>query len=115
MWVKDKQTMMAIHKMTFTHDRRVTISHRDDKEWELHIADVQEEDRGWYMCEVNTDPLIRRRIYLEVTASRTTTTTTKPSTMKTAAPAYTNKGYQVQGECRFPKGGLDGPMTDAYK
>ena len=106
--------MMAIHKIIFTHDRRVTISHRDDKEWELHIADVQEEDRGWYMCEVNTDPLMRRRIYLEVTDSRTTTTTTKPRTVKTAAPAYTIKGYQVQGECRFPEGELDVAMAKAY-
>ncbi len=27
---------------------------------------VQETDRGWYMCQINTDPMVHRSGYLEV-------------------------------------------------
>ena len=30
---------------------------REHKEWKLHIANVQESDRGWYMCQVNNPHL----------------------------------------------------------
>ena len=44
----------------------MSLSHREHKEWKLHIANVQEVDRGWYMCQVNTDPMRSKRGYLEV-------------------------------------------------
>ena len=34
--------------------------------WSLHISDVQEYDRGYYMCQVNTDPMISTSSHLEV-------------------------------------------------
>ena len=36
------------------------------REWSLHISNVQEHDRGYYMCQVNTDPMISTTGYLEV-------------------------------------------------
>ena len=57
---------MTIHNSIITRNQRVSLSHREHKEWKLHIANVQEVDRGWYMCQVNTDPMRSKRGYLEV-------------------------------------------------
>ena len=66
-WVRvDTQTIMTIHNNIITRNQRVSLSHREHKEWKLHISNVQEVDRGWYMCQVNTDPMRSRRGYLEV-------------------------------------------------
>ena len=66
-WVRvDTQTILTIHNSIITRNQRVSLSHREHKEWKLHIANVQEVDRGWYMCQVNTDPMRSRRAYLEV-------------------------------------------------
>ena len=39
---------------------------QDHKIWRLHINNIQESDRGWYMCQVNTDPMRSERGFLEV-------------------------------------------------
>ena len=52
-WVRvDTQTILTIHNSIITRNQRVSLSHREHKEWKLHIANVQEVDRGWYMCQV---------------------------------------------------------------
>ena len=66
-WVRvDTQTILTIHNSIITRNQRVSLSHREHKEWKLHISNSQETDRGWYMCQVNTDPMRSRRGYLEV-------------------------------------------------
>lgn len=58
-WVKaDTKAIQAIHDHVITHNARVFVSHADDTTWNLHIKNVQEEDRGQYMCQINTDPMI---------------------------------------------------------
>ncbi|XP_023322130.1 lachesin [Eurytemora carolleeae] len=67
-WVRvDTQTILTIHNSIITRNQRVSLSHREHKEWKLHISNIQESDRGWYMCQVNTDPMRSKRGYLEVT------------------------------------------------
>nr|XP_045598381.1 protein amalgam-like isoform X1 [Procambarus clarkii] len=67
-WVKaDTKAIQAIHKHVITHNSRVTVSHSDHNTWMLHIRGVQEEDRGPYMCQINTDPMRSQIGYLEVT------------------------------------------------
>ena len=57
-WVKaDTKAIQAIHKHVITHNTRVSVSHSDHNTWMLHIKNVQEEDRGPYMCQINTDPM----------------------------------------------------------
>ncbi|RVE47430.1 hypothetical protein evm_007940 [Chilo suppressalis] len=34
--------------------------------WLLHVSQVQQEDRGYYMCQVNTNPMISQVGYLQV-------------------------------------------------
>ncbi|XP_059049728.1 lachesin-like [Achroia grisella] len=57
-WVKaDTKAIQAIHEHVITHNPRVSVSHSDHSTWYLHIKNVQEEDRGQYMCQINTDPM----------------------------------------------------------
>ncbi|XP_026821901.1 LOW QUALITY PROTEIN: lachesin-like [Rhopalosiphum maidis] len=66
-WVKaDTKAIQAIHDHVITHNARVSVSHTDDSTWNLHIKNVQEEDRGQYMCQINTDPMISQMGYLDV-------------------------------------------------
>lgn len=57
-WVKaDTKAIQAIHDHVITHNPRVSVSHVDHSTWNLHIKNVEEEDRGLYMCQINTDPM----------------------------------------------------------
>lgn len=57
-WVKaDTKAIQAIHEHVITHNPRISVSHNDHTTWNLHIRSVQEEDRGQYMCQINTDPM----------------------------------------------------------
>uniref|UniRef100_A0A182IPB4 Ig-like domain-containing protein n=1 Tax=Anopheles atroparvus TaxID=41427 RepID=A0A182IPB4_ANOAO len=57
-WLKaDTKAIQAIHEHVITHNPRVTVSHADQNTWNLHIKSVTEEDRGGYMCQLNTDPM----------------------------------------------------------
>ncbi|XP_066989361.1 lachesin-like isoform X1 [Macrobrachium rosenbergii] len=71
-WVKaDTKAIQAIHRHVITHNSRVSVSHSDHNTWMLHIKGVQEEDRGPYMCQINTDPMRSQIGYLEVTVPPT--------------------------------------------
>lgn len=66
-WVRvDTQTILSIHHNVITQNPRISLSYTDQRTWYLHIKDVQEIDRGWYMCQVNTDPMRSRQGYLQV-------------------------------------------------
>lgn len=57
-WVKaDTKAIQAIHEHVITHNSRVTVSHSDQNTWNLHMKSVTEDDRGGYMCQLNTDPM----------------------------------------------------------
>jgi hypothetical protein len=53
----DTKAIQAIHDHVITHNPRVSVSHSDHSTWNLHVKNVQEEDRGMYMCQINTDPM----------------------------------------------------------
>ncbi|XP_062525063.1 lachesin isoform X2 [Bombyx mori] len=66
-WVRvDTQTILSIHHNIITQNLRISLSYNDHRSWYLHIKNVQEVDRGWYMCQVNTDPMRSRKGYLQV-------------------------------------------------
>ncbi|XP_043590456.1 neurotrimin-like isoform X5 [Bombus pyrosoma] len=66
-WVRvDTQTILSIHHTVITQNPRISLSYNDHRTWYLHIKKVEEVDRGWYMCQVNTDPMRSRQGYLEV-------------------------------------------------
>lgn len=54
-WVRvDTQTILSIHHNVITQNHRITLTHNDHRSWYLHIKNVDENDRGWYMCQINT-------------------------------------------------------------
>ncbi|XP_075211004.1 lachesin-like [Lycorma delicatula] len=66
-WVRvDTQTILSIHHNVITQNPRISLTFNDHRSWYLHIRNVQEADRGWYMCQVNTDPMRSRKGYLQV-------------------------------------------------
>ncbi|XP_063227291.1 lachesin-like isoform X2 [Bacillus rossius redtenbacheri] len=66
-WVRvDTQTILSIHHNVITQNPRISLSFNDHRSWYLHIKNVHETDRGWYMCQVNTDPMRSRQGYLQV-------------------------------------------------
>ncbi|XP_008546015.1 neurotrimin isoform X3 [Microplitis demolitor] len=66
-WVRvDTQTILSIHDNVITQNPRISLSYNDHRSWYLHIKNVQEIDRGWYMCQINTDPMRSLQGYLQV-------------------------------------------------
>ncbi|XP_066140748.1 neurotrimin-like isoform X1 [Euwallacea fornicatus] len=68
-WLRvDTQTILTIHSHVITKNHRIAVNHVEQKTWYLHIRDVQESDKGWYMCQINTDPMKSQVGYMNVVA-----------------------------------------------
>ncbi|XP_050700995.1 neurotrimin-like isoform X2 [Eriocheir sinensis] len=66
-WVQvDTQTILTIHKQVITRNPRIALLHNDHRSWHLELKNVKESDRGWYMCQVNTDPMRFKQGYVDV-------------------------------------------------
>ena len=58
--------ILTIHNHVITRIPRFTITHDKHFTWSLKIENVQKEDKGFYMCQVNTDPMVSKVGYLDV-------------------------------------------------
>lgn len=57
-WIKsDSKAILAIHTHMVALNPRLSVTHNGHNTWKLHIAHVQLNDSGSYMCQVNTDPM----------------------------------------------------------
>ncbi|XP_015606057.1 lachesin isoform X1 [Cephus cinctus] len=66
-WLRvDTQTILTIASHVITKNHRIAVTHSGHRTWSLHIKDTRETDRGWYMCQVNTDPMSSNTGFLEV-------------------------------------------------
>ncbi|XP_044741043.1 lachesin-like [Chrysoperla carnea] len=66
-WIHiDRQMILTIHRHVISRVPRFSVSHDNAKTWLLHVSSVQQEDRGYYMCQVNTNPMISQVGYLQV-------------------------------------------------
>lgn len=36
---------------------RLSVTHNGHNTWKLHVSNVQKNDSGTYMCQINTDPM----------------------------------------------------------
>ncbi|GJQ77105.1 hypothetical protein Trydic_g23674 [Trypoxylus dichotomus] len=69
-WLRvDTQTILTIQNHVITKNHRISVTHSEHKTWYLHIREVRETDRGWYMCQINTDPMKSQVGYLQVVVS----------------------------------------------
>jgi len=66
-WVRvETQTILTMNEHVITRNHRIKVSNPEKTEWRLDIADVKRRDAGYYMCQVNTDPMKSQLGYLEV-------------------------------------------------
>ncbi|XP_076280333.1 lachesin isoform X3 [Lasioglossum baleicum] len=66
-WVHvGRQLLLTIHTHVVVKIPRFKVSHDNQKTWLLHISSVQQDDRGYYMCQVNTVPMISQVGFLQV-------------------------------------------------
>uniref|UniRef100_A0A1B0DRB2 Uncharacterized protein n=1 Tax=Phlebotomus papatasi TaxID=29031 RepID=A0A1B0DRB2_PHLPP len=66
-WLRvDTQTILTIQNHVITKNHRVAIVWTERRTWQLKIKDIKESDRGWYMCQINTDPMKSQMGYLDV-------------------------------------------------
>ncbi|XP_018804963.1 PREDICTED: lachesin-like, partial [Bactrocera latifrons] len=66
-WLRvDTQTILTIQNHVITKNNRMSINHAEKRAWILRIRDVKEADKGWYMCQINTDPMKSQVGYLDV-------------------------------------------------
>ncbi len=73
-WVRvDTQTILTIHQNVITRNPRVSLKRPSSNQWFLNVQRAQETDRGWYMCQINTDPMVHKSGYLEVVGERSST------------------------------------------
>ncbi|XP_070156144.1 neurotrimin isoform X2 [Polyergus mexicanus] len=57
-WLRvDTQTILTISSHVITKNHRIAVTHIGHRTWSLHIKDTRQTDSGWYMCQVNTDPM----------------------------------------------------------
>ncbi|KAL4112286.1 hypothetical protein QTP88_016103 [Uroleucon formosanum] len=72
-WIHiDRKMIIAVHKHVIARIPRFSMSHDGQKTWMLNINGVRASDKGIYMCQVNTDPMISQVGYLQVVVLRTT-------------------------------------------
>ncbi|KAG1650362.1 hypothetical protein GQR58_028094 [Nymphon striatum] len=62
----EKKQVLTLHRNLITRNYRVTLDNRDHRHWILHIKDVQESDRGHYMCQINTSPMKNQVGFIQV-------------------------------------------------
>lgn len=66
-WVHvGRQLLLTIHTHVVVRTSRISVSYDNQKTWLLHINDVQRADRGYYMCQVNTNPMMSQVGFLQV-------------------------------------------------
>nr|XP_036226943.1 hemicentin-1 isoform X2 [Bactrocera oleae] len=66
-WLRvDTQTILTIQNHVITKNHRMSITHAEKRAWILRIRDINEADKGWYMCQINTDPMKIQVGYLDV-------------------------------------------------
>lgn len=54
-WMHFEQSaILTVHNHVITRNPRISVTHDKHRTWFLHISNVKEEDKGRYMCQINT-------------------------------------------------------------
>lgn len=66
-WIHtDRYTLLTLQNRVITRNSRYKVTHNSHRTWWLHISEVQERDKGEYMCQINTSPMKSQTGYIEV-------------------------------------------------
>ncbi|KAH9419097.1 hypothetical protein DERP_005599 [Dermatophagoides pteronyssinus] len=63
---KIEPELISIQTQLITKDQRFRLANNNKKQWFLHIKQVKSTDKGWYMCQINTEPLISQAAFLDI-------------------------------------------------
>ncbi|XP_054016111.1 lachesin-like isoform X1 [Hylaeus anthracinus] len=91
-WIKsDSRAILAIHTHLVAHNPRLSVTHNGHNTWKLHVSNVQKNDSGAYMCQVNTDPMRSQKGYMEVEIP--------PDIMDDESAMVTHEGGNIRLRC----------------
>ncbi|KAK7503588.1 hypothetical protein BaRGS_00005127, partial [Batillaria attramentaria] len=65
-WVSPRGTAISIEDRRMINDMRISVERPYMRSWNLHIRNVSVTDAGTYLCQLNTEPIITKRIHLVV-------------------------------------------------
>ncbi|XP_051154279.1 lachesin [Leptopilina boulardi] len=66
-WIKsDSRAILAIHTHMVAQNPRLSVTHNGHNTWKLHVSNVNQNDSGTYMCQVNTEPMRSQMGYVNV-------------------------------------------------
>ncbi|XP_063590150.1 lachesin-like [Penaeus indicus] len=66
-WIHLKRQMIvAVHTRMISRISRYSVTHDSHKTWTLHITGVTEDDSGYYLCQINTEPALSQVGLLQV-------------------------------------------------
>ncbi len=58
-WIKaDTKAILAIHDHVITNNLKIRVTQNDRTTWTLKIDGVTEKDEGYYMCQINSEPML---------------------------------------------------------
>ncbi|XP_059081827.1 protein amalgam-like isoform X2 [Tigriopus californicus] len=66
-WLRyDKKALLAIHDHVIASKGKIHVTHNDKDTWTLTIRHVNLQDAGFYMCQVNSKPMLSKVAFLNV-------------------------------------------------
>jgi len=66
-WIKaDSKAILAIHDHVITNKEKIKVTRNDGSTYILTIEEVSPSDEGFYMCQVNSEPMLHQVTYLGV-------------------------------------------------
>ena len=65
-WLDHRGKLLTFEDRRIIADERISLERPYVKEWNLHVRNVSPSDDGRYMCQVNTDPVQVRPVFLKV-------------------------------------------------
>lgn len=65
-WMSPKHILISIGEKRIIDDTRMSIIRPRIPDWNLQIRELEFYDRGMYICSLNTKPMSKKNVYLEV-------------------------------------------------
>lgn len=65
-WMSPKNILIAIGEKRIIDDTRMSIIRPRIPDWNLQIRELEFYDRGMYICSLNTKPMSKKNVHLEV-------------------------------------------------
>ena len=59
-------SLLTMDQRVITNNSRISVVEREGDWLQLKIKDLTPSDQGWYLCQINTDPMVSDRAFLEV-------------------------------------------------